>query len=108
MSHTARTAFRFARLTGWPPPELFVTVTMTSGIRSRPTSWIVASSAVTSMFPLNGCRAAGIRPSGITRSRASALQNSMLARVVSKCVLLGTTCPALTTTEKRIRSAARP
>ena len=30
-SQTARTARRFSRLTGWPPPELFVTVTKTTG-----------------------------------------------------------------------------
>ncbi len=40
-SQTSRTARRFAIDTGWPPPELLVTVTMTSGIRSRPTSAIV-------------------------------------------------------------------
>jgi uncharacterized membrane protein YhaH (DUF805 family) len=33
---------------------------------------------------------------------------SMLARVVSKCVLLGTMLPSSTVTVKRIRSAARP
>ena len=26
--------------TGWPPPELLVTVSMTSGMRSRPTRWM--------------------------------------------------------------------
>ena len=30
-SHTSRTARRFASETGWPPPELFVIVTMTAG-----------------------------------------------------------------------------
>ena len=33
-SHTARTARRFSSDTGWPPPELFVTVTNTTGTRS--------------------------------------------------------------------------
>ena len=32
----ARTSRRFARLTGWPPPLLFVTVTMQSGMLLGP------------------------------------------------------------------------
>ncbi len=32
-SHSARTPRRFSSDTGWPPPELFVTVTITSGTR---------------------------------------------------------------------------
>ena len=42
-SHTARTARRFSSETGWPPPELFVTVTKTTGTRSP-----LASSSVSS------------------------------------------------------------
>ena len=60
------------------------------------------------MFPLNGWRAAGTRPSGMTRSTASAPVNSTLARVVSKWVLFGMTLPGPPITEKRIFSAARP
>ena len=55
------------------------------------------------MFPLNGCRLAGSRPSAITRSTASAPVYSTLALVVSKWVLLGTTWPGPPITEKRIR-----
>ena len=44
-----------------------------------------------SMLPLNGWIACGSPPSGMTRSTASAPVNSTLARVVSKCVLLGMT-----------------
>ena len=47
------------------------------------------------MLPLKGCASDGWRPSGMTRSTASAPTNSTLARVVSKCVLLGTTSPFL-------------
>ena len=60
------------------------------------------------MFPLNGCSSAGWRPSGITRSTASAPVYSTFARVVSKCVLLGTTLPGPPIAENRIFSAARP
>ena len=45
------------------------------------------------MLPLKGCTSDGTRPSGITRSRASAPSTSMLARVVSKWLLFGTTSP---------------
>jgi hypothetical protein len=40
--------------TGWPPPELFVTVTITNGIFRTPSSVIRRSTAATSMLPLNG------------------------------------------------------
>ena len=47
-----------AMLTGCPPPELFVTVSITSGTSAaRPAS--SRSSAATSMLPLNGWRRAG-------------------------------------------------
>ena len=49
-----------------------------------------SSSRSRSMFPLNGWRELGSRPSGITRSTASAPVASTLARVVSKWVLFGT------------------
>ena len=81
--------------TGWPPPELLVTVSITSGTRRAPVSSISASSAATSMLPLNGCRVLGERALGnrqIDRLRAA---NSTLARVVSKWVLFGTTSPGL-------------
>ncbi len=60
------------------------------------------------MFPLNGWRVRGSSPSRITRSTGSTPSYSRLARVVSKCVLDGTTSPGRVATEKRIRSAARP
>ena len=59
LRHTALTARAFSIETGWPPPELLVTVSMTSGMRSRPTRAISASSAATSMLPLKGCASAG-------------------------------------------------
>ena len=40
--------------TGWPPPELLVTVTMMTGISSGPCSATKFSSASVSMLPLNG------------------------------------------------------
>ena len=91
-SQRERTPRRFSSETGWPPPELFVTVTNTTGTSSA-RSTRSFSSASRSMFPLNGCSAAGSRPSAITRSTASAPVNSTFARVVSKCVLFGTTLP---------------
>ena len=67
-----------------------------------------ASSAATSMLPLNGWSAAGTRPSGITKSSASAPDASTFARVVSKCVFAGITLPGPPSTVKRMCSAARP
>jgi hypothetical protein len=106
-SQTARTARRFSSETGCPPPELLVTVTNTTGT-SAARAVSSASSAATSTFPLNGWIADGSRPSGMTRSTASAPVASTFARVVSKWVLLGITLPGPPMTEKRIFSAARP
>ena len=58
--------------------------------------------------PLEGVLVAGSRPSAITRSTASAPVNSTFARVVSKCVLFGTTLPGPPIALNRIFSAARP
>ena len=58
------------------------------------------------MLPLNGCSFEGSRPSGITRSTASAPVNSTMARVVSKWVLFRTTRPGRPRTLNRIFSAA--
>ena len=89
--HAWRTARRFASDTGWPPPELLVTVTNTTGT-SRSAS--TRRSASTSMLPLNGWRDRGhVRPRGSARSRASAPVNSTFARVVSKWVLFGIVVP---------------
>ncbi len=106
-SHVARTARRFSSDTGCPPPLLFVTVTITHGT-SSPRSRSSRSSAAMSMLPLNGCSLRASCASAITRSSASAPVNSTFARVVSKCVLLGTTLPGPPSTVKRIFSAARP
>jgi hypothetical protein len=106
-SHSTRTPRRFSSETGCPPPELFVIVTNTTGT-SAARSWSSPSSAPRSMLPLNGWIVCGSRPSGITRSTASAPVNSTFARVVSKCVLFGTTLPGPPITPNRIFSAARP
>jgi hypothetical protein len=58
--------------TGWPPPELLVTVSITSGMRSRPTRAIKVSSLATSMLPLKGMIDLGAAAFGMTRSTASA------------------------------------
>ena len=58
------------------------------------------------MLPLNGCRLRGWRPSGIARSTASAPVDSMLARVVSKWVLLGTTRPGPPVSEEDLLGGA--
>ena len=105
---TSRTARMFAMETGWPPPELLVTVSMTSGTSSAPSVAISCSSAATSILPLNGSRACVSAAAGSGRSTARAPVNSIFARVVSKCVLLGTTWPGRHITVNRIRSAARP
>ncbi len=107
LSQRARIPRMFSRETGWPPPELFVMVTITIGTLS-PSSTRVFSSFSRSMFPLKGWMSDGTFPSAMTRSRASAPSTSMFARVVSKCVLLGMTIPGFRIVWKRIRSAARP
>jgi hypothetical protein len=106
--HSAETSRTFASDTGWPPAELFVSVSMHSGMRAAPTSAMSPRSAGTSRLPLKGEDREGSRPSGQSRSTARAPVASTLARVVSKCVLFGTTSPGLHTVLKRIRSAARP
>ncbi len=83
----------FAIETGWPPPELLVTVIMISGSRAAPSVAMRRSSASTSILPLKSSRSCVSAASGMGRSTARAPVNSMFARVVSKCVLLGTTCP---------------
>ena len=71
------------------PPELLVIVTITRG-----TWWPRSDSNWSkSTLPLKGCTSDGIRPSAITKSRASAPSASMFVRVVSKWVLLGTISP---------------
>ena len=93
-SQSARTPRRFSSDTGWPPPELLVTVTITSGTRAAVLGEQAPRAPSRSMLPLNGCTSARDRaPRGSTRSTASAPATSMLARVVSKWVLLGTTSP---------------
>ena len=57
---------------------------------------------------MNGCQARGSRAYAGIRSAAAAPVYSMLARVVSKWVLLGTTLPGPPSRVNRIRSAARP
>ena len=96
LRHTALTARAFSIETGWPPPELLVTVSITSGTRSRPTRAMSCFQgfdvhvALERMVLTPGCLA-----SAMGRSTASAPTNSTLARVVSKWVLLGTTSPFL-------------
>ena len=44
----------FSMETGWPPPELLVTVSITNGTLPRPSSSSNRSRAATSMLPLKG------------------------------------------------------
>ena len=104
---TSRVARMFSRLTGWPPPELFVTVVMTSGTFPG-LSASTRSSLSMSMLPLKGWRNSGSSPSAIGKSSAMPPRYSTLARVVSKWVLFGTMSPGFTIVPNRIRSAARP
>ena len=48
---------RFARLTGWPPPLLLVTVIMQTGMCSAPTRAINVSSLCGSRLPFEGMAA---------------------------------------------------
>ena len=105
---TAFTASILASETGCPPPELLVTVIITSGMRAAPSVSISRSSAATSILPLNGPRAWVSAASGQGRSTARAPFDSTFARVVSKCVLFGTSFPGPQVTWNRMRSAARP
>ena len=83
-------------------------VIITSGTRAGPVRAIHSSRRPVSMLPLNGCSADGRPASGKGRSAATAPLCSMLARVVSKCVLPGTSIPGLHICANRICSAARP
>ena len=56
--------------TGWPPPELFVTVSITSGMRSAPYSSKAARRPAMSMSPLNGKSESMSASSGEGRSSA--------------------------------------
>mmetsp|Transcript_3903 Transcript_3903/g.8767 ORF Transcript_3903/g.8767 Transcript_3903/m.8767 type:complete len:212 (+) Transcript_3903:2418-3053(+) len=101
------TSFIFSRLTGCPPAELLVTVSITHGtsLPRGPSSRL--RSASTSMFPLKGCFCEVL--SNVTmRSRASAPLASTCALVVSKCVLFGTTRPFPPSALNSTFSAARP
>lgn len=104
----ALTACRLAMLTGCPPPELLVTVIMTNGILATPFSRIVGSSAATFILPLKGKGTSGSLPSSQIRSIPSAPENSMLARVVSKRVLLIKYFPFPPRAENKIFSEALP
>ncbi len=106
-SQRARTARTLAMETGWPPMVLLVTVRNTKGT-SRARSVRTASSRSRSMLPLKGASAWVSAASGQGRSRATPRSYSMLARVVSKWVLLGTMSPLFTVSANRMRSAARP
>ena len=94
--------------TGWPPCELLVTVIMHSGMFAAPVLAMYSRSAAVFMFPLKSASTSGSIPSAVGRSSASAPENSILARVVSKWALLGMCLPWPPTIENRIRSAARP
>src|SRR5207245_2501448 len=104
---TSRVPRTFSSETGWPPPELLVRVSMTRGTRPGLAAR-QASSLPKSMFPLKGWRPLACLPSATRRSIAVPPLTSTLARVVSKCVLLGTTSPGFKTVEKRRFSATRP
>ena len=81
-SHRARTPRRFSSETGWPPPELFVTVTITSG------TWSPRSSR--SRSPQSTLTKGWRRP-GCARDHGSvAARRTMLARGGSKGVVFRT------------------
>ncbi len=107
-SQTVRTSLMFCMLTGWPPPELLVTVMITIGIFSAPFSFITFRKASTSIFPLNGAGTVGCLPSSHKQSIPSAPENSILARVVSNKVLLIKYFPLPPSMVNMIFSAALP
>lgn len=83
-------------------------VSIPSGMARAPVLAMKARSLSMSMFPLKGWWLVGSLPSSMTRSTATAPRASMLALVVSKCMLLGTHSPGPTKIEKSTFSAARP
>ena len=76
-------------LTGWPPPELLVTVIITSGTRSAVLGEQLLQ-RVEVHVALERVATAGWRPFGDREVDRLGAQCSMLARVVSKWVLFGT------------------
>src|SRR5262249_36859531 len=94
--------------TGWRQPDLLVLGRLRGGFFLGLWGWRIWASWAFPWLLLRGGNLPGSLPSGIGRSSACAPTNSQLARVVSKCVLLGTMSPFLHMTLKRMRSAARP
>ena len=106
-ANSSRSARMLVSETGWPPPELLVTVSTTSGTRPAFSPSHPPRRSM-SILPLKGWSHVGSSPSGITKSSASAPEASILARVVSKWVFPGIASPSPPTSPKRMRSAARP
>src|SRR5215472_2173276 len=106
--HTVLTVVALAIETGCPPPELFVTVSITSGIFSCPIRVMTSSSAPNIDVALEGQSHRQLFRFRNRQVQGSAPTNSTFARVVSKCVLLGATSPFLPTRLNRMRSAAAP
>ncbi|OPZ39857.1 MAG: hypothetical protein BWY99_01260 [Synergistetes bacterium ADurb.BinA166] len=105
---SVETSLMLARLTGWPPPELFVMVIIINGMRLLPNSAIAFSSFARSTLPLNGCWFVRSKASSMTQSTDEAFTLKMCPRVVSKGILNGMTSPSLTREPKTTFSAARP
>ena len=78
------------------------------GILAAPTFWMVGSKASTSIFPLKGAAFKGSFPSAQSKSIPVAPENSILARVVSKSVLLIMVLPLPPTAANNIFSEALP
>src|ERR1039458_8957989 len=88
-AQTRLTASILAMETGWPPPELLVTVSIASGMLGAPSETMRDSSAATSMLPLKSRRACVSAASGMGRSTARAPVNSILAPGGFQCGVRG-------------------
>ncbi len=99
----------FSIETGWPPPRVVRDGDHAQrDVRRARLRAMNSPRAAVSRLPLKSAMPSGSVPSAMGRSTASAPENSMLARVVSKWELLGMCLPWPPTMENRIRSAARP
>ena len=105
--HTCFTALILAMDTGWPPPELFVIVNITSGIFSAPPARSVRPARHVHVS-FEWMQVAGLLGFRDRNVHGGGAHKFTLARVVSKCVLFGTMSPFLHITLNRMRSAARP
>ena len=93
--------------TGCPPPELLVMVSMTSGMRSRPTRWMVSRSSDIHVA-FEGMDEVGLAALGDDEVESLGAGGFNIGAGGVEVSVVGYDSPVLTMVLNRIRSAARP